>query len=588
MFKTIFKLFFLLNLKQRYTLNIIIFLSIIAALAEMISVILIVPLSTYILKGEQNSSAIEILTKYLSINGTIPTNTQIISLTAFFAILSIALKSINVVLTQFYVLRLEADLGRTLLSRVLTQSYAKMAKVGSANYIKLLTTEISQLIYQGYFPLINFFTNIFIVIFITTLLIISSWEVASILLFIFMTFYMLIFTITSSKLSRIGGERVLANKLRFKTITNLFSSLKYVKVDAKEDVFEKQFYGHAKEFSKLQSISQIIALLPRYLMELLLFSALFIFLFYFSITEKDLNQINVGLVIMYVYGAYRIMPAAQVVYASASQLRFAGAILANVRNEFVNHQYESYPNTKIKEFNSKIEFKEVCFEHSNRKILKNLNCEIFKGEVIGISGRSGAGKTTFIDILCGLQSISGGSVFIDGVNITNEKSLASELVSYVPQETLLLDGTIKENIEFFRPEDSDLMAEVLITSEVKSIIESNNIDQEYYVGEKGINLSGGQAQRIGIARAIYKNSEIMIFDEATSALDKITEKRIINNLVQRNGDKTVFIISHNIDNLRMCDKIYFFNNGSLSVGKSVAKLYETENEFRKLVEADDT
>ena len=182
---TILDLIKLLDGKQKRIFYLIILVSIFAAISEMLSLALIVPLASYILGENQNTSTIHNILNNTYFEDNIPTDLQIIYLTGFFILSSIILKSINVVLSQRYVLKLEAYLGTSLLTRILKANYSQLLKVGSANYTKILTTEINQLIYQGYFPLLGLFTNIFCVISILIILFYTNWIVASIIFIIF-------------------------------------------------------------------------------------------------------------------------------------------------------------------------------------------------------------------------------------------------------------------------------------------------------------------------------------------------------------------------------------------------------------------
>ena len=196
-------------------------------------------------------------------------------------------------------------------------------------------------------------------------------------------------------------------------------------------------------------------------------------------------------------------------------------------------------------------------------ILKNVNVSFKKGEKIGFIGMTGSGKSTLLDILMGLLTPTSGELLVDGVVITQQNRRAWQShVSHVPQSIYLADASIQENIAFgIEPEEIKERKVVQAAQQAKISEMINNLKNTYqdFVGERGIQLSGGQRQRIGIARALYKDSGVLIFDEATSALDNQTEKEIMQQISQLKGEKTIFIIAHRLTTLKQCDRIIRIN-----------------------------
>ena len=212
------------------------------------------------------------------------------------------------------------------------------------------------------------------------------------------------------------------------------------------------------------------------------------------------------------------------------------------------HRYSK--DLLIGNFKNRIEFKNVSFRYSPNSplVLQNINLTIMRGERIGIVGSTGGGKSTFIDLLMGLLNPTEGKIFIDGIELKNEKLQQwQQQIAHVPQSIYLADGTVKENIAFGQPEEEIDMARVEASASKAQLTKaialmSNGFDKA--VGERGEQLSGGQRQRIGLARALYKNRDIFIFDEATSALDGRTEQLIMNEIDKLDKDYTMFIVAH--------------------------------------------
>ena len=214
--------------------------------------------------------------------------------------------------------------------------------------------------------------------------------------------------------------------------------------------------------------------------------------------------------------------------------------------------------------------KNISFKYDNNKdhILKKLNIKINLNNSVGIFGKSGSGKTTFLDIISGLVSPSDGSITIDDKLINNNflRRKLQNNISYISQKTTVINDTLMKNICFGIEEkdiDIDRYNQTLEISELKDVEQNfdNNLKK---VGDFGKNISGGQLQRIGIARALYQNKEILIFDEATNALDEILEKKIVSNLIDLKKGKILIFVSHNQDLLKNFDNIYELINNNIS------------------------
>ena len=191
-------------------------------------------------------------------------------------------------------------------------------------------------------------------------------------------------------------------------------------------------------------------------------------------------------------------------------------------------------------------------------IIKNLNFNIKKGEFVGIKGKSGSGKTTLIDILMGLIEPTSGNVKSDGIKIKKDLHSWRTKCSYVPQNISLINDTISSNIAFGENKeniDNNKVMNCLLISGLADFVNKLKNKDQTIIGENGLAISGGQRQRLAIARAIYRNPEIIFFDEATSALDKNTELELIESILNLKGKITIIFISHNSNVLKICDEI---------------------------------
>ena len=264
------------------------------------------------------------------------------------------------------------------------------------------------------------------------------------------------------------------------------------------------------------------------------------------------------------YATLRILPSVSKIIQSMQSIKFNNAVIDIIYNQLINIKNKddnvSYNFTKKLDFDS-INFNNLKFWYQDEKkiTLDDININISKGSKIGIVGKSGSGKSTFINLFCGLLKPKRGNIFIDNVNLINVCKEFQEGMAYVPQKVTIFDESILFNITLELDEDLidfSKLNKILKVTEMYDFVYSlsNNIKEN--VGEKGSKLSGGQCQRIGIARVLYKEKDIIIFDEATSALDENTEIKIFDKIFEIYKEKTILISSHRRSLLNYCDMIY--------------------------------
>ena len=274
---------------------------------------------------------------------------------------------------------------------------------------------------------------------------------------------------------------------------------------------------------------------------------------------------------MYAFAGFKIMPSLQLVYFSFATIKSnqnsIDIIYNDLQEELSKPKKKINTNQKIIITNS-IEFKNIDFKYQGVKILNNINFEIKKNQVVGIFGQSGSGKSTFIDLLSGLIDKNNGEIYVDkNKSEIYQNPFWFNNISYLSQNIFVMEGSLKENITFGIKEEDlnhDKVNEVINLANLKNLLEKrSNFDKD--LGYSGMKISGGEKQRVGIARALYKDNPVLIFDEPTSSLDEENEKLFRDTILKIKKDRFIIIISHNKDTLGICDKIYKLENQKLNL-----------------------
>ena len=320
----------------------------------------------------------------------------------------------------------------------------------------------------------------------------------------------------------------------------------------------------------------IIDKLPRIILELTSFSLIVIIsMIYFKSSSSIQNALpTLSLILISVV---RFIPAFNGVATSINALKIYKVSVQAIYDDlllekFVNEN-DKISNIEINSSKGKnkniIQINEVSFSYkgSNFSQIKNLNLTINEGEVVAITGKTGSGKSTIFLMLLGLLKPTKGNILYNGQNIYHHIRNWRKLIGYVSQKVYLLDRSIKENIQFnfdSNIENKNKLEQALNIADLDKVIKEMKNGVNTLVGNDGIMLSGGEKQRIAIARTVYKNPEILIMDEFTSALDEETEIKIIKNLKKMFSGKTILIITHRKSTLEICDKIYELKNGELN------------------------
>ena len=560
------KIKFLLTKKQLFGIKILVFLILIGMALEAILLYSLIPLIKLLTDKEYYEDIILKLEKY---NHLIE-NLSYINFVIFSAmglIMIFLFKNIYLIILTYlqnrFLSNLNAHLSSNLLNVFLNKNYAFFLNKNSSEVIKNFQLDLS------YF---NALCQSFIMFFVELLLSISvvftllylepiSSIISGILIAISSITYILL---TKDFIKRLGEKRNLIENYNAKIVSEAVNGIKEIKIYNKENSFFREFQN--REFQKAKTLAAFNTFnqSPRLIFEIVGISAIMSVILFKIIFNSDQTELFVT-VSLFVTATFRLLPSVNRIISSIQNINYFKSSLYIVYNLF----YEAVQvvhKTESQKFKKNLVFRNVSFNYTNGNfVFQNLNFEIRKGEFIGLMGESGNGKSTFANLLMGLLKPTNGEILIDSKPINN-LYLKRNLIGYISQDIFLFDETIKYNISLEK-EDSKIdisrINEVISLSGLDKFISSLDLGVETIVGEKGAKISGGQIKRIGIARALYNDPEILFFDEATSALDSKTELLFLNEIIKFKGLKTVIFISHNKESLKICDKVYKLDNSIL-------------------------
>ena len=344
-----------------------------------------------------------------------------------------------------------------------------------------------------------------------------------------------------------------------KTLQEGLGGIKEIILTSSQTIFVKEFN---KSFTRLNSsliFNNFFAQSPKFIIETLVILLFLLFYYYWFIQGKSIIELS-ALIGVLVFGAQKLLPSFQAIFQNWTNITSNKYLVLEIINILKNKKRNQNFQKKIS-IKKEISLKINSFGYKKEEILKNIELKINKGQKIGILGPSGSGKSTLINILVGLISEYDGILKVDGVLI-DESNIISwrNKIAYVPQNVFLFDASLKSNITFGNKRDSDI-GEILTKVKLNSFIGDRDIN-EIEVGERSSKISGGEKQRIALARALYKNASIIVFDEATNALDKETEAEIFKIIYQLKN-VTILVITHEVENLNGCDEVYELNNRNL-------------------------
>lgn len=560
------KIISIFSVKEKIEYLCLVFGMLFGALLDMSSVMLIVPFIN-ILSGTYRD-------EYGSFLGVIDINdTSEISNLGIFILLICITRGIFLPLLlkwqYLFVQKVEHRYAHDMFIFHLNKPYLQHIYSNSADFVRNMSISLPSVFIAVIMGHLQLFTEILCCIMICIFVFYVNFSVALAYSIFFAIMLVVTNICTKKKLIEKGEKNEVAQAEILKWLNQSVNNIKLTKIMHKERFFSMHFDEAFNKYLKATMSYQFISVLPRYIIETFVIFTLILLVLLGLELEYSPRDIFY-LISAMAFAAFKIMPSVSRIIGINNSIKFYYPMFCTLYGELIcckqnliKKDQRGDGNVDIN-FKSKINIENISFSYSQSSnlILNNFSATIIQGTMVGIFGKSGSGKTTLIDILLGLLSPSNGNIFVDGRNIADSISMWQSKIAYVPQNVMLIDGSIYDNILLGEEKNEKNLLkvkDVLQKVDLLEYIDKQALGIETVVGENGACISGGQRQRIGIARALFQNKEVFILDEITSALDIETEKNIMKTLGKLKLDRTIISVTHSRNNMEFYDQCIYLD-----------------------------
>ena len=454
-------------------------------------------------------------------------------------------------------------ISNKLYKNFLNRDVKKLLSKNSAEYIRNFTEEIPQSIVFITSCVRIILDAIIIITFLIFLMYFNPIITASVYIF-FTLLGLIYFSLVKNNLSKWALISLENRKKKIQFISESFAAIKSIKIFSRENFFFDRFKYQIQSISRVLFKVAFLAELPRNFFEYILFVSI-LFLFFYLIQNQYSNENIIQLLSIYTIAAFRLVPIMNRFLGHMQRFKHS---YPSIKKLVIENEQKIIPKkNKATKINFKkniiLTIKKFYFNNSENLLLKNVTIDIKKNSHIGIIGDSGSGKSTIIDILCGFQNNKYSQLKVDGIDVFKSGDLNNwqNSLGYVPQNIVILNQSLRENILFGADKNifnDDILRNLLRKVELEKFITKSKSGLSQILRQDGQNISGGEKQRIGIARALINDPELLILDEATSGLDFETENNILKTI--KKFKKTSITVSHRLNALKDCDKVYVIKN----------------------------
>lgn len=572
------------TLKRKYQLALITLATFITAILDLVSIGTIMPFISVIMDSEatfNNPSFNEYFINYGYSSG----EEIILPITYFFISINIIAAIIKVIIFWFQnkiSVLCGNDLSRLAYTKTIYQPFEIHINRNSGDVISSIVNNVNITVFGVLYMVLLFISSIIFTLAILGGILIIDPIISLIALATLCFFYIPISIFLKGRLERNSKVVDLGQKKIVRFIQEALGGIRNLILDKSHDFFITKYNEIDFNLRNAVAENKFLGSVPRYVIEALVVILMALLGLYYAYQPNGMNE---GLPILgfIALASQKLIPNMQQIYRCYASI--AGSkenlddTLEILNQELITNDDSLSSQKIINDFN-KLSLRNISFRYSQSEplIFNDISLDIYKGEKVGIVGVTGGGKSTLIDLILGLLKPESGQILIDENNIENVRNSWQKMISHVPQDVYYSDDSFAKNIAF-GTDIKNLNQDKLINASKDAFILDYILQQdekfEHILGESGVQLSGGQKQRLGIARALYKDSNIIIFDEATSALDEKTEKDVVNSIQSLDSKKTVLIIAHRLSTIKHADRIVCVENGKIITFNSFSE-YEKE------------
>ena len=584
----------LLDPREKKQLYFLIPLFVFAAFVDVAGVASIVPFILVVSNPQsiQTNPALSYVHNFL---GAPETNTFILFLAGIVFVSLVG--SIGVkALSEYAVMRFGAartlSISTRLLRTYLGKPYSWFLDRHSSELGKNILVEVDQIVRGVVVPSMRLLSQFFVVSFLLVLIVATAPHVAFAVFVIVGGSFGAIYVACRKFLLRNGAEARQADRDRYRIAQESMAGIKEVKVLGLEEGYIRRFRTAADGMARRDQMSNLVTMLALRALELMVFGSVILLIVLFIVVKQQRLDTILPVLGLFAFAGYRIMPALNQLFTSAAQIQVRKSMLLNISNSLTEASAQPAdlrPPAERLSLRREIKLKNVTYTYSKaeRPSLRGLSLTLPARKTFGFVGKTGAGKTTAVDLILGLLQPDNGEIEVDGVAITGANVRAwKRSIGYVAQQIFLADDTVASNIAFGVPDDKIDMAAVERAARTAMVHDFivGKLPQGYrtMVGERGVRLSGGERQRIGIARALYHDPDVLVLDEATSALDNVTERAVMDAIHSIGRSKTVILIAHRLTTVRACDSIFVLEEGGLGAQGTYEELLVAGESFREM------
>ena len=551
------------------------FAMILISIMEIIIMVIVVPLLSTLTSGETNSQLFESLFNLLYISSSNGRITVLCTTLLIVYIVKSTIASLTTYSQIQFSQQFEESISRSLLVSIISQPYEFHLGNNSSVLVNKVSKEVDQ-IKKTLISLFAAFTESIIVFALLGFVLINNplGSIGSVSVVLLSG--SLFLGVTKNRLIQLGLKLNTESALANQHLIQSLHGIKEIKIRSLDRHFVNRYIVSNTIYKKTEGSYLFISRLPAIAFELIAILGLItsVFLLYFTNTDSRSITQSLGILVAV---SFRLIPSSNRIIVGLNDLKYSKNSIESTVEMIVDSDSIS-KQIQVEHFSNKIDFKNVTYSYTSGEspVVENLSFTIEIGEKFGIIGESGSGKSTVLDLLLGLIQPNTGSISIDGLDFNGARMRWGKVIGYVAQDIYLADDTLRNNVAFgFDPLDisESRVSTCLELTHLSRIALDDPAGMDQILGERGSKISGGEKQRIGIARCIYQDPEIIVLDEATSALDSETEQIVMNNLFNLQPKKTFIIVAHRLATIAKCDKVLLINKDNVArilIGEEIA------------------